>query len=413
MSGPRSLVVDLRPLREHPGFRRLWWGTTLSAVGSQLTSFAATFVVWDVTRSPVLVGALGLAVAVPLIVFALLGGSVADAVDRRRLVLLTTAGQVATSLGLAALVLLHRPAVWALFLLVGLASALSAVGSPARRTFTAVLLPPERLPAGLALGQMSFQLSILLGPALAGLLTARWGASTCFALDAASFAVALLAASTLPATGRSSTHRPGVGAVAAGLRFVARTPVVAGVFASDLLATVLAMPMALFPVLNQEKFGGSAETLGLFLSAVAVGGVAASALSGTVTHRRRPGLTVLACGAVWGVALAGVGVAGPLPLVLSLLAVAGAADTWSVTARGAVVQLSTPEHLRGRVSALEHLVGAAGPHLGGLRAGLVAAATSGGVAMVSGGLACLAGIALLAARGRQLRSFSTTVTTPR
>jgi MFS family permease len=181
--------------------------------------------------------------------------------------------------------------------------------------------------------------------------------------------------------------------------------VLRGAFLTDALATVLAMPIALFPMVVAQRFGGAPQTLGLLFSAIAVGGVVAGALSGAVTRSRRPGSTMLAAATVWGLGIAGFGLAGQLWLVLLCLAVAGAADTVSVISRGTVVQLATPDSHRGRVSAVEHVIGVAGPDLGTFRGGLVAGLTSAAFAAVSGGLLCVLGVALVAARNPALRRF--------
>jgi len=401
-----TALVDVRPLREHPEFRRLWIGTTASGFGSQFTSFAVAYFVWTTTHSPAMVGGIGLASAAPLIVFALLGASFADTVDRRRLVVLTTCGQIVTSLAMVALSTRSAGVVWPMFGLVAVASGLSAIGFPARRALVPRLLPRERLQAGLALNHLSFQLAMLIGPTLAGLVTARWGTTACFAIDALTFVAGLYGVVSLVRVGPASDGSPpGLRAVTDAARLVARVPALGGAFLSDLCATVLAMPMALFPVLNSAKFGGSPQTLGFLLSAVAVGGVTAAALSGLVTRRQRAGVVLLACGAVWGMSLAGVGLTGSLAVVLLLLGVAGAADTWAVISRGTIVQLTTPESYRGRVSAMEHVVGAAGPQVGNFRAGLVATASSGNVAIVTGGLACVLSMVVLASRVTALRRF--------
>jgi len=405
VNGP-SALVDVGPLRDHSQFRRLWIGTTASGFGSQFTAFAVAYFVWTTTRSPAMVGAIGLVSAAPLIVFALVGASFADAVDRRRLVILTTLGQIVTSTTMAVLSARGGGVVWPMFGLVAVSSGLAAVGFPARRALVPRLLPKEHLQAGLALNHMSFQLAMLVGPTAAGLVTARWGTTACFAIDALTFVAGLYGVLSLPAVGAASPEsRPGWRAVIDAARLVARVPALGGAFLSDLCATMLAMPMALFPALNQTKFGGSPQTLGFLLSAVAVGGVTAAALSGLVTHRQRTGVVLLSCGAVWGLSLAGVGLTGSLLVVLMLLGLAGAADTWAVISRGTIVQLTTPESYRGRVSAMEHVVGAAGPQLGNVRAGLVAAASSGNVAIVTGGVACLLSMGVLATRVPSLRRF--------
>lgn len=192
-----------------------------------------------------------------------------------------------------------------------------------------------------------------------------------------------------------------------GLAFARRTPAVAGALLLDLAATVLAMPVAPFPALNQQRFGGAPATLGLFTTALAVGGVAGSLLSGTVTRRSRPGLVMTACAATWGIALAAAGRATSLGVVLATIAVAGLADTWSVISRTTLVQSATPERLRGRISALEQVVGIGGPDLGGFRAGAVAAVTGPSAAMTLGGLTSLGAVGPIGATIPSLRTQHT------
>jgi MFS family permease len=399
----RGALLDLRPLRDHPTFRRLWLGTTLSGFGGQFGGFAVVFYVWERTHSPALVGLIGLVTAVPLVAVALLGSAFVDHVDRRRLATRATWGLLATSLLMAVTAVTASP-VWLMLVLAAVHSGLAALSYPALRAFTPVLLPKSRLAAGLALNHLSFQLAMLLGPAAAGLLTAVSGTTACFVVDAVSFGAALIGIAGLPRVTGSPTGSAGLRAVRDGIRFAVRTRPVAGALLADLCATLLAMPVAVFPVVNQEKFGGSPKTLGLFLTAIGVGGALASVLSGLSTRHARPGALLLACGGVWGLGLALAGVVDTLPAVLGCLALAGAADTWAVVARGTVVQSATPDAYLGRVAALEHVVGVAGPQMGNLRAGLVASATSGSAALVIGGLACVAGTALLATFIRPLRT---------
>jgi predicted MFS family arabinose efflux permease len=398
------LLLDTRPLRSSPPFRRVWVGSALSTVGGQLAVVAVLHQTWELTASPVAVGAIGLAQAVPMIVFGMVGGTLADAVDRRRLVLYTTLGQILVAGLLAAQALAGLGSLAVLLGLVALQSACGALGASARRTFAARLLPADQVAAGLALANLSFHGAMLVGPAVAGVVAARWGVGACYAVDALTFLAALYGVVRLPPLPPDGVvARPGLRAIVAGWRFIGGRPVLAGAFLSDLLATVLAMPIALFPVVNAERFGGSAQTLGLFLSAIAVGGITAGLASGAVTRARRPGIVMLGAAGVWGLALAAFGVAPSLWLVLGCLAVAGAADTVSVISRGALVQLATPDDYRGRVRAVEDGVGMAGPYLGNFRAGLVAGVTSAGFAAVSGGLLCLLGIVAVAATNTALR----------
>ncbi len=399
--------LDTRPLRSGPAFRRLWVGTTLSRLGGQLTMVAVLYQVWELTGSPAAVGVLGLVQAVPMVVFGLAGGSLADAVDRRRLVLLTTVGQlvVAGLLAVQAFTELRSYAV--LLVLVAAQSAGGALGAPARRTFVPRLLPAEQVTAGVALFHVSFQLAMLGGPALGGLVIAHAGVGVCYLVDSVAFLAALYGVGGLPAMrpeGRPA--RPGIRTVWEGWRFVATKPALGGAFLTDVFATVLAMPVALFPVVNAERFGGRPETLGLFFTAIAVGGVGAGAVSGRVARSGRPGVVMLVTAGVWGVGLAGFGFAPYLWGALGCLAVAGAADTFSVISRGSIVQLATPDSHRGRVSAVEHIIGVSGPDVGNFRAGLVGDLTSATFTLVAGGAMCVAGVAAVAATNRSLRRFS-------
>ena len=402
-----SLVLDTRPLRTSRTFCRLWLSSSVSAVGSQFTLVAVLYQAWSLTRSPAVVGAVGLAQAVPMVVFGLVGGSLADAVDRRRLVLLATSGQLLAAGLLALQAVAELRSVAVLLALVSVQAACAALGAPARRTFAARLLPTEQVAAGIALTHVSFQVAMLTGPVAAGAVTAAWGVGACYAVDSVTFVAALSGVRSLPALPPGhAVDRPGLGPVVGGWRFMARQPVLRGALAVDVLATVLAMPIALFPVINDERFGGSARTLGLFFSAIALGGIAAGAVSGIVTRASRPGAIMLVAAGTWGGGLAGFGLARQLWLALGWLAVAGAADTLSVIARGTIVQLATPDSYRGRVSAVEHIVGVSGPDLGNFRGGLLAGATSATFAVVSGGLLCLVGVAGLAATNMPLRRFA-------
>ncbi|MER7013669.1 MFS transporter [Saccharopolyspora sp. NPDC000359] len=404
-------LVDTRPLRTSPAFRRLWWAGVVSALGGQFTVVAVLFQMWQLTASPVAVGAVGLVQALAMTGVGLIGGTLADALDRRTLVLTATTAQLAAVVLLALHGLTDLSSQWGLLALVALNAAGSGLGAPARRTFVPRLLPTALVRAGVALVNLSFQIALLLGPALAGVLLAQWGASACYLLDAAAFTTVLHGVARLPSMRPDGQPtRPGAQAIWRGWRFIATTPVLRGALLTDVMATVLAMPVGLFPLINEQRFGGDPRTLGLLFTAVAVGGITAGAASGTITRARKPGAVMLAAAAVWGLALATFGLATSPWAALACLAVAGAADTTSVITRAAIVQLATPDSHRGRVSAVEHIVGASGPDLGNFRAGLVAETTSAAVASCAGGLLCAAGIAWVALRNPELRRFDETTT---
>ncbi|MER0241563.1 MFS transporter [Streptomyces sp. HSW2009] len=445
----RVRFLDTRPLRANRAFRELWIGTSASQLGAQLATVAVLAQVWELTGSPVGTGAIGLATGLPMIAFGLVGGVLADAVDRRTVVRATTFGQLLAAFALAAQALAGNRSVLLLLVLGAAEAACAALGAPARRTFPVRLLPADQVAAGLALANVSFQAAMLAGPALAGVVIAQWGLSAAYAVQAGAVVVALLAVFRLPSmppvrsAGVGGGEGAGPGAAAGadvsattakgaataagaarrwrwrwrpergGWRVLWRRPVLWGCLATDLAATLLAMPIALFPLVNEERFGGNPRTLGLFLSAVAVGGIVAGLLSGTVTRWRRSGLVQLTAAGVWGLALAGFGLAGPLWLALGLLAVAGAADTVSVVTRSTVVQLETPDAYRGRVSSAEHVSGVAGPHLGNFRGGAVASATSAPFSLVTGGLLATLAIVAVAAANAPLRGYRTPGAAPK
>ncbi|MFE2431650.1 MFS transporter [Streptomyces sp. NPDC059373] len=407
--GLKHGMLDVTPLRTSLPFRRLWIGQALSGLGGQMTLVAVMFQVWQMTNSTTWTGAVGLAQAVPLIVLGLFAGSVVDRVDRRKFYLITTSGQAVCSFLLALQGFLGNLPTAGVLLLVAVQSCFVAGGGPASRTFIPHLLPKDQLAAGLALGRIAFQGAMLTGPALGGLILGRLGVGGCYLIDALTFAAAFYGAFGLPRMPPGDEPaRPGLRGVLDGLAFLVRTPVIRGALLTDLATTVLSMPISLFPLINAERFGNNPRTLGLFLTAIAVGGVAASLFSGTFTRLPRPGLVMLGGSAKWGAALALFGLS-PNPWAgLAFLVLAGAADTVSVVSRSTIVQMHTPNELLGRVSAAEQIVGQAGPDIGNMRGGLVADATSGMTALVSGGLLCIGAVALVGTTTPGLRWFSAT-----
>lgn len=399
MDMPRvsRLLADISPLRESPAFRRMWTGTTLSSVGGALTGFAVPLQVYDLTRSPFAVGAIGLAEMTPTLLIGLLGGSLADSVDRRKLAVVVTSCLTAVSAALAVQAFAGLRLVWLLYALVVVQYSLLAINMPVRRTFIPALLSPAQLPAGLALDRLSFQIMLTVGPALAGLVTAVpfAGLRACYALDAISFAASLYGLARLPSMRLRAGDRPGLRAVAEGIGFIRRKQALTGAFLADLNATIFGLPVALFPAINAERFGGDPRTLGLFMTAIGVGGLVSAALSGPIRHVSRQGRAMLCTVAVWGAAFAGFAVAPTLWLTLGLLGIAGAADTFTVIFRGAIVAASTPDQLRGRVTAADYVVGAGGSQLGNLEAGALGSLTSPSLSALCGGITTVVGAVVI------------------
>lgn len=403
-----KLPIDIGPLVHSAAFRRVWIGSTATAFGSQLGAFAAALHVWQETNDALLLGAIGMAKAVPLIVFAVIGGTASDRLDRKTVALIAASGQTASAAALAVVLLISPGAIPALFVLVFVQSAFTAYGAPARRSFVAMLLPPEQVGAGVALTNVSFQVSMLLGPACAGLISALWSTPVCFIVEALGLAIAFYGISRIPRqpSRQSSPSKSALHDTFQGFAYLARKPILAVAMLSDLNATVFAMPVALFPVINSEKFGGDPLLLGLYAPALAAGGLIAGFAAGAYSARKRPGIIMLGAGIVWAGSILGFSLSPTILIALFFLLVAGAADTVAVVTRGTLIQLAVEEEYRGRVSGADYVVGVAGPEVGNARAGLVASFTTGAASAAIGASLSLVGAVLLTALGRKARAYT-------
>jgi MFS family permease len=391
------LFVDLGPLRQSQAFRRLWGGYLVATFGSQLTVVAIPYQVFRLTHSSLDVGLIGLAQILPLLAGSLFGGSVADAVDRRLLLIVTQLSLAACSIGLALDSLGGRPALWPLYALSALSAGVSSIDSPARSAVLANLVGRPMFASANALWQLLFQVGQVAGPAVAGLLLGQVGIASVYWIDAATFAVSLLAVASLPSLRPpGGGTRFGLGSVAEGLRFLKGRPVLQGTFVIDLNAMVLGMPRALFPALALVRFHGGAATVGLLYAAPGAGALVGALLTGWVSAVAKQGRAVLVAVFIWGAAIAAFGLVPWLTAALVLLAVAGAADVVSAVFRGTILQLEAPESLRGRLSSVHTAVVTGGPRLGDFEAGAVAALSTPQISVVSGGLGCLAGVGLVA-----------------
>jgi MFS family permease len=403
---PRRLAgrvfLDLTPLRRSRDYRMLIAGLGVSVLGTQLTTVAVPFQAYALTRSSLVVGLVSLAQLFPLIFGSLLGGSLVDAMDRRKLLLIVESIGALCSAALALNADLG-PSLWPLFVFPAAQAALSGIDSSARNAMLPGLVGMEMLPASNAIFQSLFQTGAIVGPAVAGLLLAGAGVHIIYWLDVLSFLGALaavLAISPQPApsagTPGTAPARPGWRSTVDGLRFVRRSPQLKGAYLIDVNAMVFGMPRALFPALAANVFGGGAATVGLLYAAPGAGALIGALTSGWVGRVRRQGLAVIGAVLIWGLSIAGFGLARWLPLALVLLAVAGWADVLSAVFRNTIIQFSGPDGMRGRLMGVQMAVVAGGPRLGDLEAGAVANAFGDTVSVVSGGLACIAGALALA-----------------
>jgi MFS family permease len=394
----RRVLLDTAPLRHDRDFRWLWAGQAINGIGTQITRIALPYQVYVLTGSTLAIAALTLFQLVPILVFALGAGSVADAVDRRRLLLVTQLGLLACSAALVGLSLLPTTPLLALFAVAFVGAGLSAIDQPARSSSIARLVPPERLPSAIALNQLNFQSASVIGPAIGGALIATVGLPGAYVADVLSFTASLVAVWAIaPLPPLAAVARPGLAAIREGLRFAMSRRVILSTFVIDLNAMIFGMPTSLFPALALDVFRVGPEGLGLLAAAPAAGAFLGALLSGWVSAVRRIGLAVIVAVAVWGVAIALFGLSVfSFPLALVFLAIAGAADVLSAVFRSTIVQLGTPDELRGRVTSIHILVVTSGPRLGDIEAATVAAVIGPQLSVVSGGLLCVAGVVVVA-----------------
>jgi MFS family permease len=389
-------VVDITPLRRYRHFRRLWVGQMVSGMGSQLTLVAVSFQAYALTHSTLVVGLLGIAQLIPLLAGALWGGTLADAWDRRRVLVLT---QVAMATAVGGLVLnatLTHPAVWPLFVCTGASAGFQGVDWPARRAALPMLVGEEDVTAAVALQTTIQQLALVAGPALAGVLIATIGLGAVFGIDVATFGVALVAAVLLPALVPSGGGTPmGFRSMTEGFRHLRSEKLLSATYWIDLNAMIFGMPRAVFPAIGAQVFGGGAGVVGLLYAAPGAGSLIGSLFTGWCSRVRHQGRAIAACVTVWGVTIALFGVVRVLWISLALLALAGAADVVSAVLRQAVQQRAVPEHLQGRLSGTFFAVVAGGPRLGDAETGVAAAIGGPQFAVWSGGLACVAGVGVL------------------
>ena len=394
----RRVAADVTPLRESPDYRRWWIGISVSFTGTQLTQFAIPYQVYRLTHSSLAVGAVGLVVLVPLVTMGLIGGAIADAMDRRKLMLVTGAALLLLSVVLSIQAALHLDQLWLLYLVAGVQGAVAAVDSSARGAILPRLVRREMLPAANALGQLGFNTGLSAGPLLGGLLIGTVGFGWTYGLDAASFLSVIYAVWRLPALPpEGGGARAGVASVLEGLRFLGPRKNLLMTFLVDINAMVFGMPRALFPAIGTVWFHGGAGTVGLLAAAPSVGALLGAATSGWTGRVRRQGFAVLLSVAAWGGSIAAFGFTRVLWLGLVLLAVAGAADMVSAIFRNTILQVTTPDALRGRLQGVFIVVVTGGPRLGDFEAGSVGNAFGAQLSVVSGGLACVAGVAILAA----------------
>jgi MFS family permease len=390
------LSVDVTPIRESRDFRLLFWAGTVFYLGGMVSYVALPYQLYQLTRSNFAVGALGIVELIPLVVFGLYGGALADHVDRRLMLVVTGAAQVLLTAVLMANAFLDAPRIWAIYVLGALLAAAGSLQRPSREALLPRVVRHDQIPAAVAVSSLGREVSMLVGPAVGGVLLQWVGVGWCYAIDVIGLTAAtllFLALKPYPATDRSNP--PSLSGIAEGLRYAMRRKDLLGTYVIDIVAMVMAMPIVLFPALATQIFHAPAM-LGLLYSAEGVGALIATATSGWTSRVHHHGRAIVIAASAWGGSIALAGLMPSLWLVLVCLIAAGAADMVSGLFRSVIWNQTIPDSMRGRLAGIEMLSYSLGPLGGQARAGLVADRWSVRASITSGGILCVLGVALTA-----------------
>ena len=387
--------IDLTPLKKYPDFRNLWAAGLISYFGSMITYVAIPFQIKELTNSYLAVGIVGVIELVPLIIFGLYGGVLADSVNRKKMVWATEAGAMLLVALLLANSMLWEPKVWVIYIAAGLFAVVDGLQRPSADAMLPRLVGHQDLPAATALMSLRWQLGLIVGPTVGGIIFSTFSISAGFAVDMATYVVALVFLARVRSMPSSKeAKKPSLAALLDGVKYAFSRQDLIGTYIIDLAAMTLAMPMALYPFWADQL--NAPWALGMFYSAITVGSVLVTVTSGWTTRYRFHGRAVILAAIGWGLAIAVAGLSTSLVLVLLFLTIAGAFDMISALFRANIWNQTIPDHFRGRLAGIELLSYSVGPLAGQLRAATIASATSLSFSVTSGGVLCAIVVAFLA-----------------
>ncbi len=394
----------------HRDFRLLWMGQIVSVTGSQMQLAAINWHIYLLTRSPLALGLVGACRAIPIILCSLVGGVVADVVDRRRLMMATQSVMLTCSAALALVTFRGLLHVWPIFLLTAIASAAWAFDTPARQALMPTLVPLKDFPNAVSLSMLMFQVGLIVGPPLAGFVLASHGPAFVYTINAASFVAVILGLALMRTSGRpekdeSQPARISFDALREGLRFVWRTPIIVQTMTLDFVATFFASANQLLPIFAKDILRVGAQGYGFLAAAPAGGAIITGLVMARLGTLKKQGLLVIVSIAVFGAATIAFGLSRVFWFSLLMLAITGSADTISTILRQTIRQLATPNKLRGRMTSINMIFFMGGPQLGEVEAGTVAALVGAPLSVVTGGAACLLAAAIALGAARKLRGY--------
>jgi MFS family permease len=394
----------------HRDFRLLWMGQIVSVTGSQMQLVAINWHIYLLTHSALALGLVGACRAVPIILCSLMGGVVADVIDRRRLMMVTQTVMLICSASLALVTFSGLEHVWPIFLLTAIASAAWAFDTPARQALVPALVPAKDFPNAVSLSMLMFQIGMICGPALAGFVLAGRGPGLVYAINAASFVAVILGLALMRTRGKPTAEesegtRISLEALVEGLRFVWRTPIIVQTMTLDFVATFFASANQLLPIFATDILRVGAQGLGFLAAAPAGGAVITGLVMARLGTLKRQGLVVILSVSVFGAATIAFGLSRVFWFSLLMLAITGAADTVSTILRHTIRQLATPNNLRGRMTSVNMIFFMGGPQLGEVEAGTLAALIGAPLSVVIGGAGCLVAAAITFVGKKSLRRY--------
>lgn len=396
--------LDISPLKTSRDFRWLFSSGLITYLGSMITYVALPFQIKELTGSYIAVGLIAAVELVPMIIFGLYGGALADFVDRKRMIWATELGRTLLAAVLLLNALADQPRIWLIYVVSGLFAAVDALQRPSLQALIPRIVSHEQLPAASALSSVRWQVGAIVGPAIGGVIIATGGVESAYAIDLATFLLSLVLLSRLrPVPARPDAEKPSLAGIAEGLRYAASRQDLMGTYVVDLVAMFFAFPLALFPFWA-DKLGGP-TSLGLLYSAGTVGALIATLTSGWVSRYRYHGRAIIIAAFVWGIGIALAGLLDNLVWVLFFLALAGGADMVSGLMRTTIWNQTIPDELRGRLAGIEMLSYLIGPMGGQMRAGFMASWMGLRAAIVGGGILCMAGVVAVASAFPKLRSY--------
>jgi MFS family permease len=403
------MSLRIPPSLFHRRFRLLWLGMMISIAGTQMQTWALLWHIRDITDKPIALGGVGLARILPIIVFSLIGGAMADVIDRRRMILITQSVMAFTAVALALLTINGEIELWHIYLLTAIQATALAFDSPARQALVPNLVPARDLPNAFSMTSIAFQTGAIIGPALSGLVIAYWSQSAVYIINAASYLAVIIAVILMGPVAQQvdPARRAGVSleSIREGIQFIISQPIILGTMILDFFATFFASANTLLPIIARDVLNVGAVQYGWLSAAQSIGAVAAALAVSQIEHIRRQGFVFLSAVVVFGVATILFGLARSFMLAMLALVLVGAADSVSTIIRNTIRQLQTPDYIRGRMTSINQIFFMGGPQLGEVEAGVVAQLFGAPFAIISGGIGTLLVVAWISRRWPQLRNY--------